>query len=541
MMAASSYSTSPSISPPPIPPDPPPDSAPKMLTDPCSKTTLPNDLSSGPVGETTLDTGNLKAKEPEPALDVCSLEKFSSTLTTNSVMVTNHPYEVPSVNGDEKILQVESLPLDMNYESISREFGKHGTIKEIRLRLAHSFDCWQVWVVFSSHTEALKAFSEHGSSVDFRCSLTNKAPSTGDVYYPPVRGNSGQPGKVSRSPMPPTWLIATTKGDHANLYAFRNLLKAKAGDMDNSRITRFGRSSFLIHAKSTAQATMLTHLRVEPDSIIKEIKPHYNFSYAKGVIFNRDLYDLPEDEILEMCEDKVWKVYKIPRSSMIVVTFRSEMLPPHIFVDRERINIRPYKQRPLQCYNCFGYGHASRRCTSNKICVNCSHYEHGDCDRSAKCVNCKEEHCAKDKTCSTYKREQEAVLKAAVDKISIGHAKKLLLKSSYSDVLRQSSSVDHSTSSAAANKTSASPSVEISLHPTLGVPRTSSGTPQASSGAHRSSSGPPRSSSGATQASLGATRASSEATQASSVAPRASFEASQSDSLLIWGPPLVRV
>ena len=370
-MASFSSALNPKMSLPPIPPDPPDLSHHK--------------LDHESVDDLGLDKGINYVNDPgmanDPLVDNLgpAFPKHNAKPVSPSTVVTYDPFEGPNFNGDETILRIECLPLHWNYESIYHEFSVFGCVKEIRLRLAENSNSWQVWVFFSTHGEALNAFTKT-SKKKSECQLVNKAPSNLDRYHPQVEDRNSVCLNVSRSPLPAMWLIVTTKEERTNLYNFRKLVRIKAGDLGNSNITRFGRNSFLVHAKSAAQATMLLNLRIDPDSVIKEIKPHYNFSYAKGVIFSRDLYELPDDEILDMCSENVWKIQKIPRSTMIVITFYNETLESHIVVDRERIPVRPYKQRPLQCYNCFGYGHASGRCTQNKVCGNCSQYDHGECE-----------------------------------------------------------------------------------------------------------------------------------------------------------------
>ena len=56
------------------------------------------------------------------------------------------------------------------------------------------------------------------------------------------------------------------------------------------------------------------------------------------------------------------------------------------------------------------------------------------------CINCKEDHDARNKNCRVYKREQEAVNKANDEFISVGHAKKLLSRTPrYNEVVKSGS------------------------------------------------------------------------------------------------------
>ena len=131
---------------------------------------------------------------------------------------------------------------------------------------------------------------------------------------------------------------------------------------------------------------------------------------------------------------------------MIILTFHIEVRPDAIHIDSKNMLVRPFKPRPLQCFNCLGYGHASKICKRNQLCANCSYPKEQDhlCEPPLRCINCKEAHSARDRNCSVFKREQAAVIKANDEHTSIGYAKKLLSrKLQYSEVVR----VGHSNSS----------------------------------------------------------------------------------------------
>ena len=183
---------------------------------------------------------------------------------------------------------------------------------------------------------------------------------------------------------------------------------------------------------------------------------------------------------------------------MIILTFVDEHIPDFVYVDSERLSVKPYKPKPLQCFNCFGYGHSSRVCLKQKLCGSCSLQEHGDCSRTVKCINCKKDHNARDKNCQLYKSEEEAVLKSHADHISIGHAKKLLSKAKFSDVVKANSKPTHvgippndrlptsnlkgkdkKSLNASSVEVPEPPSVKGSHAPSGGGSRSSSGTPLA--------------------------------------------------------------
>ena len=95
-----------------------------------------------------------------------------------------------------------------------------------------------------------------------------------------------------------------------------------------------------MHTKSDAQAIMLLNMKLDMKSLVKGVKPHFTFSYAKGVLFNEDIYELSENEILTMCPDNVWKIFKVPKSNMIVLTFMDSIVPHEIIIENEMIKVR---------------------------------------------------------------------------------------------------------------------------------------------------------------------------------------------------------
>ena len=352
-----------------------------------------------------------------------------------------HTEEIFIPNG-ERILYVDSLSSDLDCSNFMEMFRKFGDIKVIKFCETEDFAFWRVWIEFATHEDAINAFKS-SSSEDLKCILTHKVPHNIDVdsFYPArVNQKTAEGTRNDRKPLPARWLIVLTKSDLCNLFHFRKHLRSLVGTLNNSDITRFGRNSFLVHAKSYRQGHMVSKLK--NTIMIKEVKPHYSFSYAKGVVFSQDLYDLSDEELLEMCDDKVWKVFKVPRSKMIIFTFNTEGVPDYVYIDRERFRVRPYKHRPLQCFKCFGYGHSSKVCTRDQLCAACSLQKHeGECTNPILCINCKGKHNARHKECESLKIEMAAIEKAHAEHLSIGQAKRLLFpRPQYSDVVKHGKS-----------------------------------------------------------------------------------------------------
>ena len=451
----------------------------------------------------------------------------------DSSIFTLEPY-APSAKGKlnsatSSILHAKPIPLDWSFDIIYEEFSRFGNIKEIRNRLGNNYQYFESWIIFSSDEDALRAYNDFNSTcVSVSFAVPANVPKLLDIYRPYIPVEDLKTSvKLERLPVPPRWLILSSRSERGNLFKIKQFIGQKLGHVNSPDISRFGKDSFLVHTKSDAQAVMLLNMKLDTKSLVKGVKPHFTFSYAKGVFFNEDIYELSENEILTMCPDNVWKIFKVPKSNMIVLTFMDSIVPHEIIIENEIIKVRPYRQRPLQCFNCFGFAHVSDVCTRAKICQFCSQPEHGACTRPRVCANCRESHDSRNKSCNIFKKEQEALLLSAAEHISIGHAKKLLSQRSYSAAVQDFhpkpalSTTGLDRPQTVQSKTSRASSGGAPRASSGGDPGTSSGgDPGASSGGapRASSGGAPRASSG------GAPRASSGgAPRASSGgAPRAS-------------------
>ena len=334
-----------------------------------------------------------------------------------------------------KVLHVQDLPAQSDYDTILKSFCSFGIITEIRMNFLETESRWEAWVTFNNHEDALKACSNINTvevnEVTVRGALTDKAPKTMDSYKPSEwsQGLANQQNTTpTRTPKPPMWLIASAKGETYNYFRFCRYLQKRVGGIKSGDISRFGKGTVLIHAKSKTQAMMLSLLNVSKDDTIKEIRPHLTFSYGRGVIFDPDLYEFTESEILEMSPPSVWKVKKTAIANMMILTFDDVNVPSHVVFENERIRVKPFQPRPIQCFNCFKFGHPSRVCKNAKTCMNCAALEHGECSSNPKCVNCKLNHKANDKQCEVFKFEQSAINKANAEHTSIGYAKRELGK-----------------------------------------------------------------------------------------------------------------
>ena len=350
---------------------------------------------------------------PDPPEEHNTFKPLTTT-SNNKDKDTDFTLKPPNCMNKLKILHVKDISLEGNYDLITSSLCLYGKINEIKMKMNEEDLKWEAWVTFDKYEAAFNACKNIDNIMicnsDVKGSLTDRTPKNLDSYKP-AEWVSDTPlsATLERTPKPPMWLIATAKEDKFNYYRLSKHLQKLVGGIKSGDISRFGKGRILIHTKSKTQSLMLCHTNLQYDPMIKDIRPHNNFSYGRGVIFDRDLYDFEEHEILNMSPPSVYKVKKVPNTSMIVLTFEDDNVPPYIIIENERVRVRPFHSKPLQCYNCFEFGHPSNVCRNTKRCNNCSKPEHGTCEAAPKCINCLLDHKSTDKKCEEYKYEETAL------------------------------------------------------------------------------------------------------------------------------------
>ena len=457
-----------------------------IVVDPCPVSDADSLCPSGGVLSPTVGqpTDSVKVDVVKANTPKCS--KPSSSLDQDKVM-------------ELTVLHVLHIPGSCNYEILTNCFSCYGEIREIRMSYVVERDNWEAWLSFSTHDAALQASFDIVNVMVCGATVTGalcaSAPLGLDVYVPSVystQTDNGLPGpRKERLPSPPMWLVATGEESSYNYFKFCRYLQKKVGGIVSGDISRFGKNKVLIHAKSKTQSYMLCNLQAENDEMLKSIKPQMDFSYGRGVIFDRDLYDFDETEILDMCPDDVFQVRKLKGTTMIVFTFDSPEVPNHVIIENERIPVRPFKRKPLQCFKCFKFGHPSATCSGDQLCPVCSAPAHGACSASPNCANCRQGHSSRDKVCQLFRAEEAALQKSKADHISIPYAKKLLGQSrSYAQATRRRPSLPKSRQ--LSSSLVSSPAVSVA--PMVQVPNTSRVTtpssPSPDEGVHQASTLP---------------------------------------------------
>ncbi|GFY26334.1 putative RNA-directed DNA polymerase from transposon X-element [Trichonephila clavipes] len=154
-------------------------------------------------------------------------------------------------------------------------------------------------------------------------------------------------------------------------------------------VSKMRSSDLLVEVTTTKQAEQLLALQMLANIPIT-VLPHANLNSSRGVISESDLYNVPEQEILEGLQDqKVCAVRRITirrdgqvvNTKHLILTFACPDLPQFITAGYLCCSVRPYIPNPLS----------------------------GEGNGQEKCINCKDDHPLYSRSCNTWKLEKEII------------------------------------------------------------------------------------------------------------------------------------
>lgn len=111
-------------------------------------------------------------------------------------------------------------------------------------------------------------------------------------------------------------------------------------------------------------------------------------------------------------------------TTMMKILIPIKKLPEQIIIMHEVFYVRPYVDRPWQCYNCQKFGHSAGNCTNRAKCVICAgEHKLADCPNKNdkeknKCANCGANHTASYGGCKFIQKESDIQKIRAKDNIS---------------------------------------------------------------------------------------------------------------------------
>lgn len=194
-----------------------------------------------------------------------------------------------------------------------------------------------------------------------------------------------------------------------------NLLKdspfATAGIVDVR--TNFHKKRISIQIKKSEDMNRLLKITKLGEYNIECTQPSSHTEW-KGVIGPIGIYTT-EDEILtalkENNHNNITKVIRLNKgkekqpSLSLKLIFNEPNIPEFVYINYQRFNVRPYKEKPLQCYKCQRYGHTSSNCNGQERCVVCAgNHRLQDCPKQEVCcANCGQQHTASFSGCQKAK------------------------------------------------------------------------------------------------------------------------------------------
>ena len=199
-------------------------------------------------------------------------------------------------------------------------------------------------------------------------------------------------------------------------------------------VKRMGKTgAYLIECpdEKTSKHLLVRNATMFIDRKIK-VTPHRTLNTCRGVITVKDS-DVHEHLAEGLKDQGVTNVHRVSRggepTNTFFLTFGMPKPPEFIVIPTflSRFRVRAFVPRPLQCFNCWRFGHPQGKCQADKICRLCGLKAHeGSCPSPAKCGNCKGQHGPADKQCPTYVKEATIQRIRAERGISFGEAKKVV-------------------------------------------------------------------------------------------------------------------
>ncbi|KAG0413896.1 hypothetical protein HPB47_008959 [Ixodes persulcatus] len=150
-----------------------------------------------------------------------------------------------------------------------------------------------------------------------------------------------------------------------------------------------------------------------------------------GVIQDVDM-DATEEQLEHnlRSETKIADIRRLGKSRDVKLTFHGSQLPNYVPLGYVRHPVLPYKERPLQCHNCGGFGHKKVSCMRAMACKR-SGEQHEATDAmcqspTLRCVNCKGDHEATSHACAKWIKERKILTYSKTNSIGFRAARSAL-------------------------------------------------------------------------------------------------------------------
>lgn len=197
-----------------------------------------------------------------------------------------------------------------------------------------------------------------------------------------------------------------------------------------------GGSRYVLEVSDPADAEKLKQITELSGGFKVRVGAHPTLNKIRCVISSVDIINESEQILKEhFATQGVVDVHRICKgsgegkvnTSSVVLTFEGTSFPETVKFGLLSIRTRAYYALPLQCYNCYGYGHGRAGCKNKTRCRVCSgvHPVAEKCGAKAFCSNCRGNHQPTNRRCPTYVKEADILRIKTNLGVSFGDAKKV--------------------------------------------------------------------------------------------------------------------
>ena len=171
-----------------------------------------------------------------------------------------------------------------------------------------------------------------------------------------------------------------------------------------------------------------------------EVTEHKSLNSSKGIIRNPILRSETEENILEYLKPQgvthvkrftIRKNHETINTNTLLLTFNSVVTPKTLKIFYQIIQVELYVPNPLRCFNCQKFGHHESNCPADlgSVCEKCGKGNHdhltSQCQNTAKCVNCGENHMSRSSDCDVWKKEKEVMKIKVTQRLTYPEARKI--------------------------------------------------------------------------------------------------------------------
>lgn len=245
---------------------------------------------------------------------------------------------------------------------------------------------------------------------------SSSSPALNDRTLPEWLDSKGEHGPVTVLLMAPAHREGKLPN---NPFVIAKSVKEQVGSISAAYRDKDGH--LVVKVRCAKKAAKLLQMQELIDGTKVTVTEHTRLNQARCIATCHTVEELSEEELTkELADQGVIGVHRLGRkggkSATMVITLRGTVVPKEIFFGFDRCATRPYKQSPMQCFRCFGYGHTKARCSAeHELCRNCSkaHTIEKDsdgktiCTAAASCMHCNGAHSPTSRTCPKYAEEEE--------------------------------------------------------------------------------------------------------------------------------------